>query len=230
VCAHLKIDGKCPTAAGQVVISQSSAKLTGWHVGQRLRFSGEMPLTVTGIYQVTTPNGDYWFGNDPASLAENGNAKKEAQPVEALYTSLATIQNGPAQAQGTALVDEVLRSDRVTGGQVAQLSAAMTAFSQDTVLANAQMLINTAIPATLTSVQSGWRSLAVPILLITLQLLALCLLLLFLAVTDAVEGRGAEIALAKLRGRGAWSTAIFGLSEPLILLGLALPAGVLAGS
>jgi putative ABC transport system permease protein len=229
VCAHLKIDGKCPTATGQVVISQSSAKLTGWHLGQRLRLSGEMPLTVTGIYQVAAPNGDYWFGNDPASLAQNGNAKKEAQPVEALYTSLATIQNGPAQAQGTALVDEVLRSDRVTGGQVAQLSAAMTAFSQDTVLANAQMLINTAIPATLSSVQSGWRSLAVPILLITLQLLALCLLLLFLAVTDAVEGRGAEIALAKLRGRGAWSTAIFGLSEPLILLGLALPAGVLAG-
>ena len=77
--------------------------------------------------------------------------------------------------------------------------------------------------------QSGWRSLAIPILLITLQLLALCLLLLFLAVTDAVEGRGAEIALAKLRGRGAWSTALFGLSEPLILLTLALPAGVLAG-
>ena len=105
----------------------------------------------------------------------------------------------------------------------------MTAFSQDPTLADAQILVNTSIPATLSSVQSGWRSLAIPILLITLQLLALCLLLLFLAVTDAVEGRGAEIALAKLRGRGAWSTALFGLSEPVILLILALPAGVLAG-
>ncbi len=112
---------------------------------------------------------------------------------------------------------------------MAQLGAAMTAFSQDPTLADAQILVSTSIPATLSSVQSGWRSLAIPILLITLQLLALCLLLLFLAVTDAVEGRGAEIALAKLRGRGAWSTALFGLSEPLILLTLALPAGVLAG-
>ena len=69
----------------------------------------------------------------------------------------------------------------------------------------------------------------VPVVLITLQLLALCLLLLFLAVTDAIEARGPEIALAKLRGRGAVSTAMFGLSEPVLLLLLALPVGTLAG-
>ena len=51
VCAHLRINGRCPTASGQVVVSRSTAKLTGWHVGQQLHFSGEMPLTVTGIYQ-----------------------------------------------------------------------------------------------------------------------------------------------------------------------------------
>jgi putative ABC transport system permease protein len=234
VCAHLRIDGKCPAAAGQVVISRSTAKVTGWHLGQKLRFPGAMPLTVTGTYQVPDPNADYWFGNDPsqnpgATKQNPQSAQAAASPVMSIYTSLATIQNGPAQAQGTALVDEVLRPNRVTGQQVAQLKAAMTAFSQDPVLADAQMLVSTSIPATLSSVTSGWTSLAIPILLITLQLLALCLLLLFLAVTDAVEGRGAEIALAKLRGRGAWSTAIFGLSEPLILLTLALPAGVLAG-
>jgi putative ABC transport system permease protein len=226
VCAHLRIAGKCPTGANQVVVSRSTAKVTGWHVGQQLRFSGEAPLTVTGVYQVTNPNEDYWFGTAPGTTQS---IKQEASPIETLFTSLATIQNGPAQAQGTSTVDEVLRSDGVTGEDVAQLGAGMTTFSQDPSLANAQILISTAIPATLASVQSGWQSLAIPILLVTLQLLALCLLLLFLAVTDAVEGRGAEIALAKLRGRGAWSTALFGLSEPIILLALALPAGVLAG-
>ena len=231
VCAHLRIDGKCPATAGQVLVSQSTAKLAHWHVGQRLHLAGEMPLTITGIYQVTNPNADYWFGYDPSANGQKSgqSATKEASPIETMFTSLATIQDGPAQAQGSAVVDEVLRPDRVTGGDVAQLGAAMTTFSQDPTLADEQILVNTSIPATLSSVQSGWRSLAIPILLITLQLLALCLLLLFLAVTDAVEGRGAEIALAKLRGRGAWSTALFGLSEPLILLTLALPAGVLAG-
>jgi hypothetical protein len=234
VCPHLKIDGRCPTGIDQVVISRSTAQLAGWHVGQQLHFPGEKPLTVTGIYKVMNPNEDYWFGNStgtslPGSQGGSLPAVESGSPFQAMYTSLSTIQDGPAQAQGTATVDEVLRSDRVTGDEVAQLAAAMTAFGQDPVLADTQILVSTAIPSTLTSVQSGWTSLAVPILLITLQLLALCLLLLFLAVTDAVEGRGAEIALAKLRGRGAWSTAVFGLSEPVILLALALPAGVLAG-
>ncbi|HXP57573.1 MAG TPA: hypothetical protein VN847_21595, partial [Streptosporangiaceae bacterium] len=226
VCAHLRIEGKCPAAAYQVAISRSTARLAGWHVGQQLHFPGEKPLTVTGLYQVADPNQDYWFGNAPGSSQQSA---RDSSPFLAMFTPLATIQAGPAQAQGTATVDEVLRSDQVTGDEVGQLGTAITAFSQDPVLANAQMLVSTSIPAMLTSVQSGWTSLAVPILLITLQLLALCLLLLFLAVTDAVEGRGAEIALAKLRGRGTWSTAVFGLSEPVILLALALPAGVLAG-
>ncbi len=231
VCAHLRIDGKCPATAGQVLVSRSTAQLAHWHVGQQLHLAGEMPLTVTGIYQVTNPDADYWFGYDTSGNGQKSgqSAAKETSPIETMFTSLPTIQDGPGDAQGTAVVDEVLNPDRVTGEEVAQLGAAMTAFSQDAQLADEQILVSTSIPATLSSVQSGWRSLAIPILLITLQLLALCLLLLFLAVTDAVEGRGAEIALAKLRGRGAWSTAVFGLSEPLILLALALPAGVLAG-
>jgi hypothetical protein len=227
VCAHLRIDGTCPAARNQVVISRQTAALTGWRPGQRLRFSGQGPLTVTGIYQRPNENLDYWFGR--GSVYFPSLSSQKASPIDAMFTARATLENGPAQAQGTAVVDELLRPGRITGGDVAQLQAALTAFSQNTVLANAQMLVSTAIPSTLQSVQSGWRSLAVPVLLITLQLLALCLLLLFLAVTEAIEGRGAEIALAKLRGRGAWSTAAFGLSEPVILLAVALPAGVLTG-
>src|SRR6201994_3601181 len=104
VCAHLRIDGRCPVTGGQAVISRSTAQVTGWHVGQKLRFSGAMPLTVTGIYQAPDPNGDYWFGNDPtqnpgASSKNPGSAGGAPSPIESIYTSLATIQNGPAQAQ-----------------------------------------------------------------------------------------------------------------------------------
>jgi hypothetical protein len=66
-------------------------------------------------------------------------------------------------------------------------------------------------------------------LLITAQLLVPVWLLLFLAVRDAAEARGPEIALAKLRGYGPWRSIVFGLSESVLLLGLALPVGVLAG-
>ena len=91
------------------------------------------------------------------------------------------------------------------------------------------MLVSTAIPATLQAVQTSWRSVEIPVVLITAQLLVACLLLLFLSVTDAIDARGHEVSLAKLRGRGGWRTIVFGMSEPVLLLALALPAGVLAG-
>ena len=65
--------------------------------------------------------------------------------------------------------------------------------------------------------------------LITAQLLLLAWLLLFLIVADAAEARGPEVALAKMRGRGRWRTLTFSLAEPVLLLAVALPAGVLAG-
>ena len=79
---------------------------------------------------------------------------------------------------------------------------------------NAQQVIVTSdIPATLGAVEAGWNAIAVPVLLITAQLLVPVWLLLFLAVRDAAEARGPEIALAKLRGYGPWRSIVFGLSS-----------------
>jgi putative ABC transport system permease protein len=55
-------------------------------------------------------------------------------------------------------------------------------------------------------------------------------LLLFMIVTDAVEARGPEIALAKLRGHGRTGILIVGLAEPVLVLLAAWPSGVLAGA
>jgi hypothetical protein len=67
------------------------------------------------------------------------------------------------------------------------------------------------------------------VFVVTAELLVLTWLLLFLVVTDAVEARGTEIALAKLRGYGAGRALTFGLGEPAVLLAIALPAGALLG-
>jgi putative ABC transport system permease protein len=127
------------------------------------------------------------------------------------------------------VVDDLLNESRVTGSEVAQLSSGMTAFSTSAALQQQQVLVSTAIPATLQSVQASWRAVEIPVVLITLQLLAACLLLLFLSVTEAIDARGHEVSLAKLRGRGGWRTIVFGMSEPVLLLAVALPIGTLAG-
>ena len=222
VCAHLQVRGACPAARGQVIVSRPMAAVTGWRIGQHLSFPGYSALTITGIYRLPDQNLGYWFGRGTGYFPAT-------TTIDALFTTRPTLEQGPTGQQGTAVVDDLLSPGRVTGAQVPQLQAAMTAFSTSQVLSDQQVLVSTAIPATLAGVQSSWRSVAVPVALITVQLLVLCLLLLFLAVTDAVEARGPEIALAKLRGQGAWATIVFGLSEPVVLLAVALPAGTLAG-
>ena len=123
----------------------------------------------------------------------------------------------------------MLNTDAVTTASVGALKTATTDLTLDPVLGSAQIIVSSALPGTLGQVETAWHSVAVPVALITAQLLALCLLLLFTAVTEAVDGRGTDIGLARLRGHGRIRTLGFGLSEPLLVLMVALPVGVLAG-
>ena len=222
VCDQLRISGRCPAARGQVLVSRRTAALTGWHLGQRVHFAGWPVFTITGLYRTPDQGRGYWFGRGSIYFSA-------VSPIDALFTPRATLEQGPPQQQGAAVVDDLLNGSRLTGGQVPQLASAMTAFGESTALQGQQVLVLTGIPATLQAVQASWRSVEIPVVLITAQLLAACLLLLFLSVTDAIDARGHEVSLAKLRGRGGWRTIVFGMSEPVLLLAVALPVGVLAG-
>ena len=222
VCAQLRISGRCPTARGQVLVSRRMAVLTGWHLGQRVRFAGWPAFTITGLYRMPDQGRGYWFGRGSVYFSA-------LSPIDALFTPRVTLEQGPPQQQGTAVADDLLNQTRLTGGEVPPLASGMTAFTTSAALQQQQVLVTTAIPATLQAVQASWRAVEIPVVLITAQLLAACLLLLFLSVTDAIDARGHEVSLAKLRGRGGWRTILFGMSEPVLLLALALPAGTLAG-
>ena len=229
VCGQLRIRGACPRSRDQVIVSSRLAAQAGWHIGQRLTFAGWNAFTISGIYRLPNQNLGYWFGRGSVYFSTSSLIRSSSNNVDGMFTPRATLEQGPPTQQGMAVVDDMMRGARITGDEVPQLESAMTSFSTSTVLTGQQVLVSTAIPATLHTVESSWRSVAVPVALITVQLLVLCLLLLFLAVTDAIEARGPEVALAKLRGQGGWRTVAFGMSEPVALLALALPAGTLAG-
>ena len=114
-------------------------------------------------------------------------------------------------------------------GDLAGLTAAVNELLIDPTLQGTNASMTSSIPQMTGQITSGWRTLDVPVFLITCQLLLLAWLLLFLIVTDAAEARAGEVALAKLRGHGRLRTIAFGLSEPVLLLAVALPVGLLAG-
>jgi putative ABC transport system permease protein len=233
ICAHIRIEGACPAAPNQIIVSRSFSSTTGLRTGQTIRIAGWSPLTVVGVYSVPAASGDYWFDHAstyfPYEYPPTGPSKSASATEDALFTSEATMQAAAVSTQGQAQVDSLLDVHRVRPGDESTLSARMSSLEASTALAVNEAVVITTIPGTMASAEAGSSALAVPVLLITLQLLGLAWLLLFLLVTEAVAARGPEVALAKLRGHGGLRTAIFGLSEPATLVLISFPLGALLG-
>jgi putative ABC transport system permease protein len=215
-CAHLRFQGTCPTRTGQVLVAGPLAKSLGWRIGSSL--SGG--YQVTGIYAIPDQAQVYWstLGSTifPTDTVYDG-----------IFTTQSTMSALPPTDQGTVDLDEVLVPARADPSDVPALLNAINGLSADTTLGGDYITIATSLQGTLTSVESSWDGVAIPVALITGEILALCLLLLFTAVTEAVDGRAGEIALARLRGQGRTRTIAFGLSEPSLVLLASLPAGAL---
>ncbi|HET6210762.1 MAG TPA: FtsX-like permease family protein, partial [Jatrophihabitans sp.] len=88
---------------------------------------------------------------------------------------------------------------------------------------------NTDVEKVLRAAHSEQSLVNLSTLLVSLQLAVLAWLVLFQVIADAVEAKGGEIALAKLRGLAPFSTVRFGLAEPILLVALATPIGLLGG-
>jgi putative ABC transport system permease protein len=231
-CAHLVITGHCPTRPGQVIVSKSdTGPGTGWHIGSQIRGSGWPTLTITGVYQPPDAAVDYWVlrAGSYFPIEDQALGANNAPGLDAAFTDLATISAMNAGQQGTSVIDDRLALARIQASDVGPLAAGMTAFANSVALTTENIVPQTIAQSTLAGVESGWRAVAVPVTLTTLTLLLLSWLLLFLIVTEAVEARGPEIALAKLRGHGRLGILLFGLSEPAVILLAALPIGLLVG-
>ncbi|HVA75351.1 MAG TPA: FtsX-like permease family protein [Acidimicrobiales bacterium] len=233
VCDHLRFQGSCPHDHGQILISASLASTNNWKLGQSVTFAAWGPLTVTGIYQAPVATGDYWFDRAsnyfPYEYPAGGPAEVLASAYDAMFTPPSTLAGAPASAQGNVVIESLLDQGALRPAEVAVLKSGVTNLINSQDLQATQAVATSNIPQTMAGVTHSWASLAVPLVVITLQLLVLAWLVLFLLVGDAVAARGPDVALAKLRGFGGWRTAAFGLFEPSLVVVAALPVGGAAG-
>ena len=229
VCAHLRISaGRCFQAPNEVVASPSLLAANNWRVGQVVKADGRPPMRIVGRYDVPDSSTPYWFARGevyfPVELPS-----PQAQPYDALFTSRATIEALPKDPQGADVVAYNLAADRVTPDDVDALARLGNRMPFDETLTAEQVAVTTALASTAGEIHASWSTLEVPVVVVSAELLVLTWLLLFLVVTDAVDARGPEIALAKLRGYGATRALVFALGEPVAVLAFALPAGALLG-
>jgi putative ABC transport system permease protein len=228
-CQHLQIaSGRCATARQEVVISRSLATANHWSVGQTVAPPGWGTLTVVGIYETPDFSLPYWFDRGTEYFPAEDPGKAAAAPDDALFTVVDTIDGALGHPQGVLVVDQLINRDEVDAKDLTTLDTAVKAFTSSSVLAGVGSA-ETGFPDLVSTITSSWRSLAVPVVLVSLQTLLLVWLLLYLVMTDAVEARGPEIALVKLRGFGRLRVLGFGLADPVALLLVGLPIGVILG-
>lgn len=238
-CAHFIISsGRCPTKQGEALVSLRTVQSGyGWKLGGVvvLGVGDGTPLTIVGAYTPRDTDDTFWFRrgyfNAAAALGDGPDT------VDAVFVDRTEFDAVPADTNATLSWDfpldpSSIRLDNVpqVRRDVAALTRRFGVISSDSGVvpgaAPADLAFSTGVPAVLDAAAHERNLVNTGTLLVTLQLSLLAWLVLFEVVTDAIESRGNEIALAKLRGLRTWRTVRFALGEVITLLALAMPAGL----
>jgi putative ABC transport system permease protein len=232
-CSQITMQaGHCPTKPSQIMISPSMALQNSWRVGTTVATKTLGHLVVTGIYAIPDVNSAYWSVASTSFFPKEetpGAARTITDATDAAFTVQSTLANGPAQMQGTDTVDLLLQVPAVTAHDIDPLAATVQSLIDSESLAEQQASVQSSIPTAVQTIHESWTTLSTPILVVTGELLLLTWLLLFLVVVDAVEARGSEVALARLRGYGRWRSVWVAVAEPVTVLAVSLPVGALIG-
>jgi hypothetical protein len=232
ICDELVIEGQCPTAPGEVLVSKRSADLH--HLGAALSFARPLmdyqrqllPVPkIVGTYTPKDSDADHW--------AFNGLLGFTPKPVilmdgTALYTLDAAFTAAAADietaiGQSSKHVVRFLNLDGVDTDQMGSLRTELEAFAK---IVGSKMSFHSGLPTLLDEVRRDQEAIASGVPMGAVPLLILTLAVLMLLVAALTEDRGAEIALAKLHGYSASRMSWFGLGEVLVLITIAAPLGL----
>lgn len=229
LCGALRLlTGSCVSEADRtgVVVEDAVARALHLRVGQTIAVAPfhagpAIRLHVRGIAVRRQPAAPYWFGSTP-----NVSQYTLAAWVPAAYFSAFTVEplDGVTVSADLALDRSLVHVDSVApvlssvAGAVRRLLDSRAPNRPD---------VSSDLEQVVRAGTDGGTRLMLPIVVVIAELLALGWYLLHALVSGAVEGRGAEVALSKVRGMSAAGTLVLVLLEPALLLGAAIPLGML---
>lgn len=225
------LQGRCPVdqpPAGrfEAMVSVRTATDLGLHVGDRvfLQLGASTPQAnapvLVEIYDQSSAGPPGWPYGSPAQQAPPRTPTGPMQQDEVLVDR-ATIAAATGDTRVSAF--RPLRTPTVHARDLPALSSlAQPRTTASVTVASPAATLLADIAADRALVRSAATAVSV-------QVGLLGLFVLYLVVAAAAEERGPEVALAKLRGMRALQTAVFTLTEPVLLLILAAPVGLGVG-
>lgn len=228
VCAHLvMVAGQCSSQAGTVVLSTRSAKELGLRVGQTLHLSlidssRTASLKVTGLC-APNPSSPYWWGIDYFGY---GTGPPNKPVIDNAFSTTSTI-NAIAPR---ALIDHILQVPfQRTSLAVNSVSAfkSMVEHYKTSALADEGVVVSTQLPHVLAVASANERTPNSIVLVVDIELLLLAAFALYFVASRTAWERMADVQLAVLRGYRPRSTLSVALAEPIVVVLIALPVGLL---
>ena len=232
-CTHVALQGRCPTSPGEIAVLKADAETYGWKLGSTIvQPEYNQVFTVVGIYTPKAQDDGFWFG--PRLQTAPGRLLPTLIPSQ-LAPWITTQAGIELNGNGWFVtVDQALRVTPQLTPEDAALTAARVgalrkADQRGQLLTGLSLEPGNSLPETtheLLARRGVARSTVQPAVL-SLILVALVLLSRLLAA--AMGLRRGELALASLRGYGRRQLWFLGMLEPLLILAVATPVGVVLG-
>jgi hypothetical protein len=235
-CDHVHLEGRCPTNPDEIAMLRIDAENNGVKVGDSFNPYGDpTPLRVVGIYTATDRAADDTFWGGSGRLQSTSGAL-QPRLVPARPGPWITTQAGIElrHQRWYVTVDQPLAAPpTLTADELAAVAAHVRTLTKDDahgrLLPGLSLEFGNTLPSTahqLINRRGVTRSTVAPAVL-SLILVALVLLSRLLAA--AMTLRRGELALASLRGYGRRQLWFLGMLEPLLILAIATPLGVVGG-
>jgi len=242
LCGHLRLAaGRCPAAGAQdqpmqAAVSPRMARRLGLRPGSRLEATtlrGEAVapgLVVTGIYEPTPT--DPWWGMRayfPPPPERGGGSDPPIDAVLVDHTALLRELDRSLTRNLSVTAERALDPGRVRLSNATALVGAVTQFRREAWASAGGTRVESRLPSLVDQARLDRRALTAPVLLATVQLVALAMLMLLVVARMAADARAGEIALAKLRGASSRQAFLLATYELTVVTLLAFPLGLAVG-
>ena len=239
-CENLVIDGRCPQARDEVVLTRRSSVALGAQVGDVLSvpiFAAEpeqagtgdpfpTQVTVSGVYRPPDAAASYWFDNELFDFRPSVGGLRDPRPahLDAVFVTQ-DLLHALTVVSIEATAERALEVAAVRVDDLERIDAALARHVRPNRNAEHVVRQETQLPVVITDINDERAFVRTATLLVGAQLLVLAWYALALVITTTSDARSGEVALAKLRGLPVRTTLRHGLAEPLVLLALAIPIG-----
>ena len=229
VCAYLHVtSGTCPRRPDQVALSDRSARALGLQVGRQLVVipprSSPVRLSVAAIYRADNGQAPQWWGQNPFGF---GTGTPSLPRLDDLFAAQSTV-TGTMPARAISYIAQMpLLEGVLPVSTIGAFTAALAHYSAQAAR-NDGVSVSSGLTGAVTQSATDQHTMTTIVTVVDIQLVLLALLVLYFLAARTAETREPEVRLAGLRGFRRSGAASVALLEPVLLLCISLPVGLVS--